>query len=399
MINWLSLGTIFVWSSSILARNSTSGNSTESNEASSNLDFGPINFAGYTNYVYRDNVTSVQILLTDTSSSYIPSRFITAFPHGNNGALVYFVPLNSTHSNSPSNASGNSTLHTTALGATLNFSSVSSVNQEYNQTGVTGEISVSADLQFGVTLIGGVRTLRDYVESGGTVFHSIFNYTLGPYNDSSVTLIRHWINGSTVQYFQWDTVSNANISVIPNSNATIPPNITITRPDQSSNATIRFTFIYNFTETTPVTPYVPLIGLGREQLFLTEAANGSAPALQSVLTSIQENGSAIADQTAFLAYESKFLAGGWRFLTYFGRDTMLALRLLLPVISTTSAESILGAVLERANETGTLCHEETVGDYASFINIGNNQSYLGNTPYYSYIMLDTDFLLLPVLSE
>lgn len=86
-------------------------------------------------------------------------------------------------------------------------------------------------------------------------------------------------------------------------------------------------------------------------------------------------------------------------MTYFGRDTLLALRLLLPVISPTSAEAILGAVLERVNETGTICHEETVGDYASFVNIQNNQSELGNTPVYNYVMLDTDFLLLPVLAD
>jgi len=78
---------------------------------------------------------------------------------------------------------------------------------------------------------------------------------------------------------------------------------------------------------------------------------------------------------------------------------MLALRLLLPVISQTSAEAILGAVIQRTNDTGTLCHEETIGDYASFINMGNNQSDLGNEPSYSYVMLDTDFLLLPALAS
>jgi hypothetical protein len=107
----------------------------------------------------------------------------------------------------------------------------------------------------------------------------------------------------------------------------------------------------------------------------------------------------VANQAAFLAYDSKFLAGGWRFLTYFGRDTLLALRLLLPVISPTSAEAILGAVLERLNTTGAVCHEETIGDYASFVNMQNNQSYLGNEPSYSYVMLDTDFLLLPAMAD
>lgn len=38
-------------------------------------------------------------------------------------------------------------------------------------------------------------------------------------------------------------------------------------------------------------------------------------------------------------------------------------------------------------------------DYASFINIQNNQSYLGDQPSYNYVMVDSDFLLLPVMSD
>ncbi|ORY33496.1 hypothetical protein BCR39DRAFT_520445 [Naematelia encephala] len=356
--------------------------------SSAGLDFGPIDFASYNNYVYRDNITACQIVISDSSSPYAPARFVTAFPNGNTGAAVYFIPRNTT-------ANSNST-----LGVTLDPTSVKSYLASIdNQTGIQGDVSVSGDLEFGVTLIGGVRTVRDYVESGGTVFHTIFNYTLGYHDNSTVVLVRHWINGTTVQYFSWQATSNGVFNVTPNANVTLPPNITLTRPDQATNATLRFTSSYNFTTTTPSTPSVPLEGLGKESLFLTSNTTNGTSALSDVLAAIQNNGSAIADQTAFLAYSTKFLAGGWRFLTYFGRDTMLALRLLLPVISQTSAEAILGAVLERTNDTGTLCHEETIGDYASFVNMGNNQSELGNTPFYSYVMLDTDFLLLPVLAD
>lgn len=68
---------------------------------------------------------------------------------------------------------------------------------------------------------------------------------------------------------------------------------------------------------------------------------------------------------------------------------MIALRLLMPTLIPDAIESALGAVIERANSTGALCHEETIGDYASFINIQNNQSYLGNQPFYDYKMIDT----------
>ncbi|KAK4689008.1 hypothetical protein P7C73_g1082, partial [Tremellales sp. Uapishka_1] len=292
------------------------------------LSFGPISFAGYNNYVYRDAITSAQIVITNNASTSSPSRFITAFPQGNTGALVYFIPQNGT------------------LSTTLNFTSVTSVNDTYGQVGLTGDLDVSSDLAFGVTLIGGVRTLRDYVESGGTVFHTIFNYTLGPYNSSSVTLIRPWINGTTVQYLSFAS-SNGNFSVSPSTNVTLPPNITYSRNDKSGNGTLTFTSTFNFTDTTPSSPVVDLVGLGREALFITTPpANGTTP-LTQVISAIQNNGSAIADQLSFLSYSAKSLAGGWRFLTY----------------------------------------------------LSNNLTASGNLPSYSYVMLDTDFLLLPVLSS
>jgi hypothetical protein len=46
---------------------------------------------------------------------------------------------------------------------------------------------------------------------------------------------------------------------------------------------------------------------------------------------------------------------------------MIALRLLMPILTPDAIEAALGAVIERANSTGALCHEETIGDYASFV--------------------------------
>lgn len=34
------------------------------NATTSNLDFGPVIFGGYNNYVYRDNVTSAQVVIS-----------------------------------------------------------------------------------------------------------------------------------------------------------------------------------------------------------------------------------------------------------------------------------------------------------------------------------------------
>jgi len=83
-----------------------------------------------------------------------------------------------------------------------------------------------------------------------------------------------------------------------------------------------------------------------------------------------------------LTFQDKFTAGGWRFLTvcllssffnilssvahlfsaqYFGRDSLIALRMLMPLLTPNAIEAALGAVIERANITGALCHEETIG--------------------------------------
>lgn len=56
----------------------------------------------------------------------------------------------------------------------------------------------------------------------------------------------------------------------------------------------------------------------------------------------------------------------------------------MPIFTPEASESVLGAVLERLNFTGAACHEETIGDYASFINMGNGMPELGDTPFYDY---------------
>lgn len=40
---------------------------------------------------------------------------------------------------------------------------------------------------------------------------------------------------------------------------------------------------------------------------------------------------------------------------------MIALRFLMPLLTPNATEAALGAVIERANSTGALCHEETIG--------------------------------------
>lgn len=117
---------------------------------------------------------------------------------------------------------------------------------------------------------------------------------------------------------------------------------------------------------------------------------------------------------AFLSYKEKLQAGSWRFLTYFGRDTLLSVRMLMPGLRRDVVEAALTSVLERINlksgipdphfdytiEVGDVSHEEELGDYAALNN--SKQSVRSEDlrqPRYDYKMIDDDFLLAPVLVE
>lgn len=93
----------------------------------------------------------------------------------------------------------------------------------------------------------------------------------------------------------------------------------------------------------------------------------------------------------FLSYREKFLAGSWRFDTYFGRDTMMSMRLLLPVLAPDAAEAGIGSVLARLNEAGEVAHEEGIGEFA-VVKGGSAK------PLNDYAMIDSDYMLAPVAS-
>jgi hypothetical protein len=117
---------------------------------------------------------------------------------------------------------------------------------------------------------------------------------------------------------------------------------------------------------------------------------------------------------AFLSYQEKLQAGSWRFLTYFGRDTLLSVRMLMPGLQRDVVEAALTSVIERiiltpdvkdphfdyTIEVGDVSHEEELGDYAAWNN--DKQSIKPEDlrqPRYDYKMIDDDFLLAPVLVE
>ncbi|RZM05245.1 MAG: hypothetical protein EOP68_18570, partial [Sphingomonas sp.] len=97
----------------------------------------------------------------------------------------------------------------------------------------------------------------------------------------------------------------------------------------------------------------------------------------------------------FLSYREKYLAGSWRFDTYFGRDTLMSLRLLMPVLQPAAVEAGLSSVLARLAPNGEVAHEEDIGEFAVLRNEKEGRGRVA-TPIFDYAMVDDDFMLAPV---
>lgn len=136
---------------------------------------------------------------------------------------------------------------------------------------------------------------------------------------------------------------------------------------------------------------------GRIRLAIT-AATGEAP-LHGLTERELLNARAAADRAArqalgFLSYREKFLAGSWRFDTYFGRDTLMSVRLLMPVLRPAAVEAGLASVLARLDGDGEVAHEEGIGEFAVLDNRQNGRS--GDGATLDYGMVDDDYMLAPV---
>ncbi|MGN6228100.1 MAG: hypothetical protein ACTHNM_11765 [Dyella sp.] len=104
---------------------------------------------------------------------------------------------------------------------------------------------------------------------------------------------------------------------------------------------------------------------------------------------------AAREALAFLSYREKYLAGSWRFDTYFGRDTLMSVRLLMPALQPQAVETGLRSVLERLSPDGQVAHEEDIGEFAILDHMRTDGS-RSDAPVYDYKMVDSDFLLAPV---
>lgn len=319
----------------------------------------------YQNYFYSDCHAASQVVVTsplpDSNLSIIGPRLIVAWPAGNSGICTFFQPQNGV----------NGTLGLELINSTIG----TPLSAVYDDSvpgspivGVSGVLAFNSSAELTIPILGSIRNIRDFTEGPSILQPLIQGATNASANlvDGGATISRMWLDNITTTTFTMTPYGGTGGS-IKVGNKTL------------SFETGQYTFSASFN-------YPQL-----EQLTAGEVLNSGS---QDLIAQTPDQTTSLG----FLSYTEKLLAGAWRFLTYFGRDSMISALLLEPVFSQgngSAMEAVLGAVLERINRTdGSVCHEETIGDYATFLNYQNNIT--STAASCTYPMIDTDYYL-PIL--
>lgn len=234
--------------------------------------------------------------------------------------------------------------------------------------GVTGLLSLNSSAILDIAILGSVRTIRDFTEGPSILVPAIQDANqVSNDGNGGVSISRLWLDNVTTTFLTF-------------------------KPDQASGSS-------------PISIDNGILAFGAGNYSFTASFNypqmdqlSTQEVLNTAHESLATDNADQVDYLAFLSYADKLLAGAWRFLTYFGRDSMISLLLLQPILSDGAIEAVISAVLERINRTdGSVCHEETIGDYATYLNLQLNIS--STAPQYDYKMIDTDFFLPVVMHE
>lgn len=323
--------------------------------------------APYENYFYSDCHVDAQAVVTsplpNSNLTIIGPRLVIAWPGGNSGVCAFFAPQNGK----------NGSLAIELVNSTLG-SPLSSVTEDTSSkiptTGVEGVLSFNSSASLSLAILGSVRTIRDFVEGPSL---------LTPLIQDAIKIQRFNGSGAQISRLWLDNVTTTTLTLSPWQNADGQVHV--------DNKTVTFgAGFYRFAATFN---YPQLEQLKPNDILRNES-------LSLVNTEPEQ-----VDALSFFSYSDKLLAGGWRFLTYFGRDSMISALLMQPILKTgprSAMEAVLGAALERINKTdGTVAHEETIGDYATFTN-RQNGIFNSTAAGFTYQMIDTDYYL-PVLMD
>ena len=295
------------------------------------------------NAFFQDGSIAAHLLL----SSGEKPRVLVAFPAGNSGAGLWFEPTDKPVRWSLGQLTGQ---RRTVDGQAWN--------------GIAADASVTADrLVLKDAVLGSIRMLRDYQQGHGYAAQLAATPKAAAtpqFGERSVSWQRQRLDGAP---------GYAIALSADNGRFTREDGHIVLRPDHAGEA--MHLHIEASTGETPLTPFTNLLN-DRAQ-----PDERSREALQ------------------FLSYREKFLAGSWRFDTYFGRDTMMSLRLLMPVLQPAAIDAGIASVLARLSPDGQVAHEEGIGEFAVLQHL-KEQGKASAEPIYDYTMVDGNVMLPPV---
>jgi hypothetical protein len=345
------------------------------------------------NYFHRQGPTAVHLL---TRSGTDP-RIIAAFPANNQGIGLWF-----TSAGSPTEiwAGADAAADLTAGGG---VTSVVRDEADRNMYGVRATVhSDASTLVAFLPLLAGIRTLRDYgyglCLENAAQFPELRNETIELLPSSNVVRIRR------AQLGGGGHAMELLIKGVAGTKLAVKGQDVPARPRCAATADAGTKKVIEISGSHGVS--FDIIALSNDEpLTPIEKAN---------LLTRQPPDSFEFNALAFLSYAEKLEAGAWRFLTYFGRDTLLSVRMLMSGLRREVVEAALTAVIERINltpgvgdpnfdytiEVGDVAHEEELGDFAAWKNDKlSPKPWDVRRPRYDYKMIDDDFLLAPVLVE
>ncbi|MDI1443417.1 hypothetical protein [Polyangium sp. 6x1] len=293
------------------------------------------------NHFYRRGPVAAHLL---TTSGPVP-RLLVAFPAGNAGIVLGFAPL--------------------AQPAAFDLAPLTTpggVEEPDGMRGVTAHLIAHApSLRVHHAMLAGIRFLRDEMGGGLGPGAPSLAHEIDP--GPPLALRRIMLDGRRIEL---------RIEPQEGTTLTLDKNEIVLRAGPDGDVHFLVTALQ---DEPPLAPF-PV-----EDLVNTHAASD----LQA------------RRALSFLTYREKLLAGSWRFLTYFGRDTLLALYMLRPALEPPAIEAGLGSVLDRLAPDGDVAHEEAIGEYAVWLNeMAIPRPADLRAPVLDDKMIDDDFLLAPM---
>lgn len=153
-------------------------------------------------------------------------------------------------------------------------------------------------------ILGSIRIIRDFIE-GPSLLYPEFQDSIdcSDNGDGRVALSRMWLDNVTTSTLSFQPVTeNASVSLEGNM-------VNFTAGTYMFNASFN---------------YPQLTQLGPSEVLNEESQH------------LIEESPVQVNSLSFLSYTDKLMAGGWRFLTYFGRDDIISMLLMENILSTTS---------------------------------------------------------------